>query len=129
MLVRLPTEGEKYTHICVCLCVFSCSVMSNSFETPWTVACQVPLSEGFSRQKYWSGFHFLFHGIFPIQGSNPSLLRLLHWQSDSLPLSQLENPIYTYVCIYIYRERERKRQRQKETETQGISSNGEMCTI
>ena len=25
------------------------------FATPWTVACQVPPSMGFSRQKYWSG--------------------------------------------------------------------------
>ena len=23
--------------------------------TPWTVACQAPLSVGFSRQEYWSG--------------------------------------------------------------------------
>ena len=23
--------------------------------TPWTVACQAPLSTGFSRQEYWSG--------------------------------------------------------------------------
>ena len=29
--------------------------MSNSFVTPWTVALQVPLSVGFSRQEYWSG--------------------------------------------------------------------------
>ena len=29
------------------------SVMSNS-ATPWTVACQAPLSVGFSRQEYWS---------------------------------------------------------------------------
>ena len=28
--------------------------MSDSFATPWTVACQVPLSMGFSRQEYWS---------------------------------------------------------------------------
>ena len=28
------------------------------------------------------GCHFLFQGIFPIQGSN---LSLLHWQADSLP--------------------------------------------
>ena len=26
--------------------------------TPWTVACQVPLSMGFSRQEYWSGLPF-----------------------------------------------------------------------
>ena len=31
------------------------------------------------------GFHFLLQGIFPTQGSNPHLLRLLHWQADSLP--------------------------------------------
>ena len=26
------------------------------FATPWTVACQDPLSMEFSRQEYWSGF-------------------------------------------------------------------------
>ena len=26
-----------------------------SFATPWTVACQDPLSMGFPRQEYWSG--------------------------------------------------------------------------
>ena len=26
--------------------LFSCQVMSNSFATPWTVACQAPLSVG-----------------------------------------------------------------------------------
>ena len=30
------------------------SVVSDSV-TPWTVAQQVPLSMGFSRQEYWSG--------------------------------------------------------------------------
>ena len=32
----------------------SCSVVSDS-ATPWTVAHQVLLSVGFSRQEYWSG--------------------------------------------------------------------------
>ena len=31
------------------------------------------------------GCHFLLQGIFPTQGLNPSLLRLLHWQVGSLP--------------------------------------------
>ena len=31
------------------------SVVSDSFATSWTVACQAPLSMGFSRQEYWSG--------------------------------------------------------------------------
>jgi len=28
------------------------------FATPWTAACQAPLSMGFSRQEYWSGLPF-----------------------------------------------------------------------
>ena len=30
--------------------------MSDSFVTPWAVAHQSPLSMGFPRQEYWSGF-------------------------------------------------------------------------
>ena len=33
------------------------------------------------------GFHFLLPGIFPSWGWNLYLLRLLHWQADSLPLA------------------------------------------
>ena len=36
--------------------------MSDS-ATPWTVACQVPLSMGFSRQEYLGGLPFLLQGI------------------------------------------------------------------
>ena len=36
------------------------------FVTPWTAACQVSLSMGFSRQEYWSGL--LFQGFFLTQG-------------------------------------------------------------
>ena len=32
--------------------------MSDSFETPWTVAHRAPLSIGFFRQDYWSGLPF-----------------------------------------------------------------------
>ena len=39
------------------------------------------------------GYHFLLQGIFLTQGSNPGLLRLLHWQAGSLPLAPLEKPI------------------------------------
>ena len=41
-----------------CCCCFSHSVVSDSFETPWTVAHQAPLSVGFFRQEYWSGLPF-----------------------------------------------------------------------
>ena len=42
--------------------------------TPRTVACQTPLSMGFSRQDTGVGCHFLLQGIFPTQESNPGLL-------------------------------------------------------
>ena len=37
--------------------MYMCSVVSDC-ATPWTVACQSPLSMGFSRQEYWSGLPF-----------------------------------------------------------------------
>ena len=37
------------------------------------------------------GCHFLLQGIF-LQRSNPSLLLLLRWQADSLPLRYLGSP-------------------------------------
>ena len=41
------------------------------FVTPWTVAYQAPLSMGFSRQQYWSGFPFLYPGDLPNPGIKP----------------------------------------------------------
>ena len=38
------------------------------------------------------GCHALLQGIFPTQGSNPSLLCLLHWQVGSLPLAPPGKP-------------------------------------
>ena len=46
---------ECYTITCVRACVLSCFSRVQFFVTPWTVACQAPLSKGFSRQEYWSG--------------------------------------------------------------------------
>ena len=49
---------------------------------PWTVACQAPLSMGFSRQEYWSGLPFLSPGELPNPGIKPRSLAL---QADDLP--------------------------------------------
>ena len=67
--------------------LFSQSVMSDSVVTPWTIACQAPLSMGFPRQEYWSGLPFPFPGesSWPrIEPESPAL------QADSLPLSHLD---------------------------------------
>ena len=45
------------------------------FAILWTVAHQVPLSTGFPKQEYWSGFQFpSLQGIFLTQASNLGLL-------------------------------------------------------
>ena len=65
-------------------------VTSNSFATPWTVACQASLSMGFPNQEYWSGLPFLSPGDLPDPGiklTSPAL------QADSLPLSHLGSPV------------------------------------
>ena len=50
--------------------------------TPWTVACQAPLSMGFSRQEYWSGSPFPSPGDLADPGIEPRSSAL---QADSLP--------------------------------------------
>ena len=42
------------------------------FSTPWTVACQAPLSMGFPRQEYWSGLPFPSPGDLPDPGVKPT---------------------------------------------------------
>ena len=50
----------------------------------------------FSGKNSGVGFHALLQGTFPTQGLNPHLLRLLHWQVDSLLLSHLGRPKDTH---------------------------------
>ena len=64
----------------VCVCV-SCSVVSNSFATPWTIARRAPLCMEFSRKEYWSGCQFPSPGDLPDSGIK---LRSLALQVDSL---------------------------------------------
>ena len=55
--------------------------MSNSFVTPWMVACQAPLSIEFYKQ-YWSGLLLPSPGDLPNPGIEPQSPTL---QADSLP--------------------------------------------
>ena len=54
--------------------------------TPWTAACQAPLSMGSPRQEYWSGLLCPPSAGLPNPGIKPTSLSLLHWQGGSLPL-------------------------------------------
>ena len=55
----------------MCVCVKSLSHV-RLFATPWTVARQVPLSMGFSRQEYWNGLPFPPPEDLPNPGTEPS---------------------------------------------------------
>ena len=59
----------------------SLSVVSDS-ATPWTVACQAPLSVGFSKQEYCHGLPFPSPGDLSDPGIKPGSPVL---QADSLP--------------------------------------------
>ena len=54
--------------------VLNCFSPVRLFVTLWTVACQVPLSMGFPRQKHWRGFPFPSPGDLPNPGMKPASL-------------------------------------------------------
>ena len=56
--------------------------MSDSFATPWTIACQAPSSMGFPRQEYWSGWPLPSPGDLPDGGIEPGSPA---FQADSSP--------------------------------------------
>ena len=47
------------------MCVLSPFSHVQFFATLWTVACQAPLSMGFSKQEYWNGLPFPSPGDLP----------------------------------------------------------------
>ena len=74
------------------------SVLSDSV-TPWTVACQAPLSMEFSRQEYWNRLPFPSpKGDLPTNLPNPGIEpRSPALQADSLPAEPQGKPTNTGV--------------------------------
>ena len=56
------------------------------------IACQAPLSTGFSRQEYWSVLLHPPPGDLPNPGIEPASLAAPAMQEDSLPLSHQGSP-------------------------------------
>ena len=77
-----PSSMDKMTaasHFLPSTDVVSCVVLScfsrvRLFATLWTIACQAPLSMGFSRQEYWSGLPFCPPGDLPDPDMEPASL-------------------------------------------------------
>ena len=53
-----------------------------TLATPCTVACQTPLSMGFSRREYWNGLPLPSPGDLPTQESNRGLLHCSRFFTD-----------------------------------------------
>ena len=63
--------------------------------TPWTVACQAPLSVGFSRQEHWSGLPFPFPAVSggrASQGWCPNVSLLMFWSRNCTPSWEVTAP-------------------------------------
>ena len=67
-----------------------------TLATPWTVACQAPLSMGFSMQEYWSRLPFPSPGDLPDLGIEPGSPAL---QADALPSKP---PGKSKIDLYIF---------------------------
>ena len=101
---RVSAENSTDNFIGIPLCVICvCSVVSDSFETPRTVASQAPLSMWFSRQEYWGGLPFPSPWESSWSREQSCVLCLLviknwHWQANSLPLA-----LPCYLLFYVIR--------------------------
>ena len=92
---------------CVQLCLTPCDheLQPTRLLSPWDLPCK----------NTGVGCHFLHQGIFLTQGSKLHLLHFLHWQADSLLLSQLGSPALPYApakthyCAYTLRKSELKK--------------------
>ena len=87
-MMNLPFSGSGGLVAKLCL----------TFATPWTVACQAPLSMGFSRQEYWSALPFPSPGDLSNPGIEPGSPELL---ADSL-LFELQGNLFSSSYFYIF---------------------------
>ena len=90
--IPILTSHMKSKNGCVSLaeCVLSCFSCVWLFVTLWTIAHQVPLSMGFSRQEYWSGLPFPSPGDLPNPWIEPMFFILA---GGFLPLVPRGKPI------------------------------------
>ena len=86
-------HSSIYTFMCV-LHRFS---RVQLFVTLWTVACQAPLSMGFSRQEYWSGLPCPPPGDLPNPGVEPACLMSPALAGEFFTTEPRGKPIYTPV--------------------------------
>ena len=85
------SKFSPFLRLWLCLVAKSCRTLA----TPWSVACQAPLSLRFPRHQYWSELSFPPLGDLPIPEIKLKYLVSLGLAGRSfLPLSHLESPLY-----------------------------------
>ena len=84
-----------------CVCVLSRFSHVQLFVTLWIGARQAPHPWDSPGNNAGVGCHALLQGIFQAQGSNPSVVRHLHWQAGSLPLAPPGKPLYNITPSFI----------------------------
>ena len=85
-----------------CVCMLSCFSHIRLFAIPCTVACQTPLSMGFSRQEYWSGLPCSPLGDLPGPGNKPMsavspAFAGRFFTTSAIWESQLSYVLYSYI--------------------------------
>ena len=109
--ITTPSDGYASAHESShqpCYVLWTHAQVLQSCSLLWSArlrSARLPCPWDYPSENTGVGCHFLLQGIFPTQGSNPSLLRLLHWQVNSLPLSHLGNPIL-YIIFILLRKTE-----------------------
>ena len=69
------------------------------FGTPWIVACQAPLSMGFSSKYTGAGWHLLLQGIFLIEESDLHCRWILYHSHQGSPKLQKRKWIIKIQCV------------------------------
>ena len=88
----------RYQKYSACMCIQSDFWGVQLFVTPWTVACQTPLSIGFSRQEYWRGLPCAPSGDLPNPGIQPPSSVATAMQVASSLLSHRGSPRNTEMA-------------------------------
>ena len=102
LLRNLDDLKQLYVCVRVWMCTRTCphmlssSVVSDSLQPHGLQPARLLCPQNFLGKNTGVDCHSLLQGIFLTQGLNPSLLHLLHWQADSLPLSCLGS-LFIYV--------------------------------
>ena len=98
--IYVHTLYKQMLYICMHMSMLRHFSWVQLFVTLWTVACQVPLSMGFSRE-YWNGFLYPPPGELLDPGIESVSLESSALQADSLPTGPSRTCMCLCVCVYI----------------------------